>query len=410
MAFRPGLTTATKKIRDLNKRLRIIQGGTSSSKTYSILLNLIHLAESDESPTLTSVVSESFPHLKRGAIKDFLDILNGLNKFDERRWNKTDYTYVCEGVGSKIEFFSADQPSKVRGPRRNRLFINECNNVPHETFDQLEVRTSEFVFLDYNPVTEFWVHEEIFPHRDDYDFIILTYKDNEALPEEIVKSIESRKDKKNWWKVYGEGQLGELEGKIYQNWQIIDDIPHEARLERRGLDFGYSVDPSALVDVYYYNGGYILDEQFYQTKMSNKDIADFILDLPHSDTLVIADAAEPKSIDEIKSYHVNIKACEKGADSIRQGIQRIQDLPISVTKNSLNLIKEYRNYVWATDRLGATITPNTPEDEFNHLMDAVRYAMTSLKHKDPFVEQQRLAERVSRIKQRKSQIRSHYGI
>lgn len=409
MAFRPGVTTATKKIRNLNKRLRIIQGGTSSSKTYSILLALIHLAQEDEQPTLTSVVSESFPHLKRGAIKDFIDIMTGLNLFKDSQWNKTDYTYTFE-TGSKIEFFSADQPDKVRGPRRNRLFINECNNIPYDTFDQLEVRTSEFVFLDYNPVTEFWVHEEIFPDRNDYDFIILTYRDNEALPPEIVKSIEGRRHKRNWWKVYGEGQLGEIEGKIYTDWKIIDEIPHEARLERRGLDFGYSMHESALVDVYYYNGGYIFDEQFYQKQMSNKDIADFILECKQPDTLVIADSAEPKSIDEIKSYKVNIKPCEKGKDSIRQGIQRIQDLSISITKHSTNLIKEYRNYVWATDRLGAVLKPNIPEDEFNHLMDALRYAMESLKHKDPFQEQLKAAERAAKIKQRKINARRGYAL
>lgn len=410
MSFRPGITTATNKIRQLTKRLRIIQGGTSSSKTYSILLKLIEDGEQDDQPTLTSVVSESFPHLKRGAIKDFLDIMTGLNKFQDARWNKTDYQYTLEGVGSKIEFFSADQPGKVRGPRRNRLFINECNNIPYETFDQLEVRTSEFVYLDYNPVTEFWVQEEIFNDRDDYDFIVLTYKDNEALPEEIVKSIESRKHKTNWWRVYGEGQLGELEGKIYTNWQIIDEIPHEARLERRGLDFGYTIDPTAMVDIYYHNGGYILDEQLYQRGMSNRSIADFILGLDLPSTLVIADSAEPKSIDELHSYGVSIKPAEKGKDSIRQGIQYVQELPISMTKRSVNLIKEYRNYVWATDRLGATISPNIPEDEFNDLLDAARYGLTSIKHKDPFQEQIKLVNYIQRKKDRQSQIKKGYGL
>lgn len=365
MPLRPGITTATRKIQALNKRLRIIQGGTSSSKTYSILINLIDMCQRDTKPTLTSIVSESFPHLKRGAIKDFTDILAGLNIFKESSWNKSDFTYAFEN-GSKIEFFSADQPSKVRGPRRDRLFINEANNIPFETFEQLEVRTSEFVFLDYNPVGSFWVHEEIFDKRDDYEFIILTYKDNEALPENIVKSIESRMNRHNWWKVYGLGQLGEIEGKIYTNWQIIDEIPHEARLERRGLDFGYTTDPSAIVDVYYINGGYIFDEQLYQSGLSNRLIADHILTLERPETLVIADSAEPKSIDEIYSYGVNIRGAEKGKDSIRQGIQFIQDVPISVTKRSVNLIKEYRNYVWATDKLGKTLSPNIPEGGLDH--------------------------------------------
>lgn len=407
--MRVGITTATKKIRSLTKRLRIVQGGSSSSKTYSILIVLIDLAQRDTQPTLTSVVSESFPHLKRGAIKDFLDIMVGLNLFDDKRWNKTDYAYTFEN-GSKMEFFSADQPAKVRGPRRQRLFINECNNIPYETFDQLEIRTSEFVFLDYNPVSEFWVSEEILDKRDDYEHIIVTYKDNEALPEEIVRSLEARRDRPNFWRVYGLGLFGEIEGKIYTGWNLIDDIPFEARLEKRGLDFGYSVDPSGVVDVYYLNGGYIFDEQLYQTHMSNKQLADFILDLHHPETVVIADSAEPKSIDELYSYGVNIKPAEKGADSIRQGIQFIQDVPISVTKRSVNLIKEYRNYVWATDRIGKTISPNTPEGGMDHLLDAARYAMSILERRDPEREVLRQVVATRQREERKTQVSQRYGL
>lgn len=406
---RPGITTGLKKIKALKKRLRIVQGGSSASKTYSILIILIDLAQRDERPTLTSVVSETFPHLKRGAVKDFLEIMGELNIFKPKSWNKTDYIYTFE-TGSKIEFFSADQPGKVRGPRRDRLFINEGNNLPFETFEQLEIRTNDFVFIDYNPVAEFWVSEEIFGKRDDYEHIILTYKDNEALDENIIRSLEARKDRPNFWKVYGLGQFGELEGKIYSGWQIIDEIPHEARLERRGLDFGYSIDKTALVDVYYFNGGYILDEQLYQTSMSNKKIADFILDLPHPETLVIADSAEPKSIDEIYGYGVNIRGAEKGQDSIRQGIQFIQDLPISVTKRSVNLIKEYRNYSWATDRLGKTISPNVPEDAFNDLLDAARYALSTLKRRDPAREEMRLKNYIYQRQERQNAVKKEYGL
>lgn len=342
-------------------------------------------------------------------MKDFLDIMGGLNLFNINRWNKSDFTYTFE-TGSTIEFFSADQPGKVRGPRRDRLFINEANNVPFETFEQLEVRTSEFVFLDYNPVSEFWVMDHIFGKRSDYDFIILTYRDNEALSPNIVASIEARRNRPNWWKVYGEGQVGEIEGKIYTNWLIIDEIPHEARLERRGLDFGYTIDPSGLVDVYYLNGGYVLDEQLYQTGYSNRQLANFILDLPSPETLVIADSSEPKSIDEMYSYGVSIRGAVKGPDSIRQGIQVVQDVPISVTTRSTNLIKEYRNYVWATDSLGKTITPNIPEDDFNHLLDPVRYVLTSLEHRDPAKEAIRLKNYVHQRAQRGEALKKNYGL
>lgn len=373
-------TTATKKLAKLRKRIRGVAGGTSAGKTISIEQLLIDDAQSDRKPTLTSIVSESFPHLKRGAMRDFLDIMQKHSYYDDSRWNKTDYTYTFE-TGSKIEFFSADQPSKVRGPRRDRLFVNEGNNIPYEAWDQLLVRTKEYAWVDWNPTNEFWFYTEVQGVRDDVDFVTLTYKDNEALDPSIVSDIESHRNNKNWWAVYGLGQLGEVEGKIYRNWRIIDDIPHEARLERRGLDFGYSNDPSAIPDIYYYNGGYILDEQLYRKGMSNKNIADFINNLEKPHTIVGADSAEPKSIDELKLYGINVLAADKGQGSVLQGIQFIQDQQISVTKRSVNLIREYRNYLWKTDKDGRII--NVPEDGNDHLLDAVRYAFSTMnKHSE----------------------------
>lgn len=367
------ITQATKRIANLKKRIKIVQGGTSAGKTIGILQVLIDKAQRDTEPTLTSIVSESFPHLKRGAIKDFLDILETHKYFKDSRWNKTDYTYTFE-TGSKIEFFSADQPGKVRGPRRKRLFINEANNISFETFEQLEIRTFDEIYIDYNPVMEFWVQTELLGKRDDVDFIRLTYKDNESLDEQIVKSIEQRMNRSNWWKVYGLGEFGDAEGRVYQGWQVIDEVPHEARLERHWLDFGYSNDPTAIGDIFYYNGGYILDEQTYQKGLSNKQIADIILNLPKG--LTIADCSEPKSIDEIRSYGVNIMPTLKGADSIVHGIQMVQEQKISVTKRSLNILKEYRNYMWKKDKEGRII--NEPEGIWDHHMDGVRYALSSI--------------------------------
>lgn len=331
------------------------------------------MAQRDETPTLTSIVSESFPHLKRGAIRDFISIMEEHRYFEPKRWNKTDCVYEFE-TGSKIEFFSADQPAKVRGPRRERLFINEANNIPFETFEQLEIRTNEFIFLDWNPTNEFWFYTEVLGKREDVDHLILTYKDNEALNPAIIESIETRKDRKSWWKVYGEGLLGEVEGKIYKDWQIIDEIDHHARLERYGLDFGYSNDPTCLVAIYYFNGGYVFDEICYNLGMSNKQIADTILNQPQA--LVIADSAEPKSIDEIKARGVNISPAEKGKDSVNNGIQLVQDQRISVTKRSVNIIREYRNYLWETDKDGKVL--NIPEHAYSHSMDALRYGLSSL--------------------------------
>lgn len=365
-------TTATKKVKSLNKRIRIVCGGTSASKTISILLYLIAMAQTDKSPTLTSVVSESFPHLRRGAMRDFLNIMQEHGYYNDDLWSKTDYTYTFE-TGSKLEFFSADMPSKVRGPRRDRLFVNEGNNIPYESWDQLVIRTKQFAFLDYNPTTEFWAYDELIGKRDDVDFITLTYKDNEALDSNIVSEIESHKMNKNWWAVYGMGQLGEVEGKIYKDWAIIDEIPHEARRVARGLDFGYSNDPAVLVDVYYYNGGYIVDEQFYRKGMLNKDIANFINNLPEPQIIVCADAAEPKSIDELRLYGVSVIGSNKGQGAKLRRIDFVQSQRVSMTKRSVNIIKSYRNYLWMTDKEGKII--NEPDHTWSDGMDAIGYGI-----------------------------------
>jgi len=302
------------------------------------------------------------PHLKRGAIRDFLNIMEAHGYYDDNRWNRSDFTYEFE-TGSKLEFFSADSSDKVRGPRRNGdLFLNECNNLPYETHVQLSIRTLGDIYLDFNPVSEFWYHEEIL-NKQDHDFLIITYKDNEGLPEVIVKEIESRKGNKTFWRVYGEGLLGESEGRIFTGWQTIDTIPHEARLERYGLDFGYTNDPTALIGIYYFNGGYILDEIAYTRGLSNKQIADIIAAQPRR-ALTIADSAEPKSIDEIRSYGVMIQPTTKGPGSVLQRIQMMQDQRISVTKQSVNVLKEYRNYLWETDKDGRII--NEPEHIWSH--------------------------------------------
>ncbi len=345
------------------------------------------MAQRDKSPTITSIVSESFPHLKRGAIRDFLNIMEAQGYFDDTRWNKSDFIYTFE-TGSKIEFFSADQPSKVRGPRRQRLFINEANNIPLEAFEQLEVRTSECIFLDWNPTNEFWFYDigdgsgKGVKDREDVDHIILTYVDNEALDQSIVQSIEQRKGRAGWWLVYGLGQLGEVEGKIYKDWDCsLDSVPHEAKLMRYGLDFGYSNDPTSIVAIYEYNGGFILDQIAYAKGMSNAQIASVFKNLEQK--LVIADSAEPKSIDEIRLHGVTILPADKGKDSVRKGIQLVQDQRISVTKNSIDIIREYRNYLWATDKDGKFLKPNEPEHEYSHSMDSIRYALNSFVRPTP---------------------------
>lgn len=368
-------TTATRKIFSLRKRIRAVAGGTAASKTISIVVWLIDYCQvTQERPKIAHVVSESFPHLETGAMLDFQAIMKDRGYWNDARWHDTHHEYTFE-TGNKLRFMSIDTYGKAHGPRRDVLFVNEANNLDYRIVDQLITRTRETVWLDWNPSEEFWFYTEMLPNRTDIDFITLTYKDNEALDPVTVAEIESHRNNKWWWQVYGLGQLGEIETRIYRGWQIIDEVPYGAELKRYGLDFGYSNDPTALVAVYYYDGGYIWDEVVYQKGMLNKQIADTIK-AQERQALVIADSAEPKSIDEIRLYGVNITPTIKGPGSITKRIQFVQGKRISVTKRSVNLIKEYRSYVWITDKDGRVI--NEPIDMNNHTMDAGGYAMNSL--------------------------------
>ena len=372
------VTTALKKLLRLKKRIKVVRGGTSASKTFSILPILVDRAI--KTPNLEiSVVSESVPHLRRGALKDFLKIMMSLGRYNDSQFNKSTLKYTF-GNNSYIEFFSVDQPDKLRGARRNVLYVNECNNVDFDSYYQLAIRTSGEIWLDYNPSSTFWVDREIIG-SDDVDFITLTYLDNEALPETIIKEIESAKEKAktssywaNWWQVYGLGQTGSLEGVCIPDWQEIDNLPEEARLLCYGMDWGYSNDPTSLIAMYKYNDAYIFDELVYKKGLLNSDISNTFKSLNVND-IVYADSAEPKSIAELNSYGHNVLPVSKGRDSIVYGINLINQNKVYVTKRSKNLINELRNYIWMTDKSGMKL--NKPIDAYNHAIDAMRYAITS---------------------------------
>jgi phage terminase large subunit len=364
-------TTSINKILSLNGRIKIIQGGTSAGKTFGILPILIDKC-AKENGLEVSVVAETIPHLRRGALKDFLKIMRWTNRYFDDRFNKTLLRYDFAN-GSSIEFFSADDASKLRGARRDILYINECNNVTFEAYNELSIRTKKEVYLDFNPANEFWVHKEL-KDEPDTDFIILTYKDNEALDESIVSQIEKNRDKAatssywaNWWRVYGLGEVGSLEGVVFTNWKEIDTIPNEAKLIGIGLDFGYTNDPTAAIEIYNYNGTRIINELVYRTGMVNSDIAKI---LP-SGVIIYADSSEPKSIEEIRRQGKTIKGVTKGADSINYGIDVMQRQDYLVTKQSTNLIKELRSYCWDTDKQGQRM--RRPIDHYNHAIDALRY-------------------------------------
>lgn len=370
-------TTAIKKLHALKKRKKVIQGGTSAGKTFGILPILIDRCI--RTPLLeTSVVSESIPHLRRGAMKDFLKIMIATGRYRDGQWNRSSLKYTFTN-GSYIEFFSVEQPDKLRGARRNVLYVNEANNIPFEAYNQLAIRTSGDIWIDFNPTANFWAHKEV-ATEDDADFITLTYLDNEALPLTIVKDIESARDKAkdsaywhNWWQVYGLGKVGSLDGVCLTGWEEIK-LPEEARLLCYGMDFGYSNDPTTVIGLYKYNDAYIFDEVLFQKKLLNSDISN-LFKANDINGIVYADSAEPKSIAELRTYGHKVLPCTKGKDSIVYGINLINQNKIYITNRSKNLIKELQSYSWMKDREGNTI--NKPIDAFNHCIDACRYAITS---------------------------------
>ncbi|MEC4048769.1 terminase large subunit [Flavobacterium sp. SUN046] len=366
-------TTAFTKIAALNKPIRLVCGGTSSSKTYSILMYLIYYSLKRE--LTISVVAESIPVLKRGAYRDFIHILKELGLYEEKNHNQTDRLYKLNN--STFEFFSAEDSSKLRGSRRNILFLNEANNVTFEAFNELSIRTKEFCICDWNPTAVFWANTELIG-QDNVDFITLTYKDNEFLEQKIVKEIESWEVKgltsKYWankWRVMGLGQLGIQTGAIYTDWSEIDFLPDQAELIGTGLDFGYSNDECAAIAVYRYDGEIIVDEVVYQKGLLNSQLASLLKHSNSKHGVIYGDSAEPKSIAELKQYGLNVQPVVKGKDSINYGIQLIQSTPFKVTSRSKNLIKELQNYTWAKDREGNSLS--NPIDNWNHALDALRY-------------------------------------
>lgn len=384
-------TTAQDKISRLRRRFRVVQGGTSSSKTYTIIPMLITYALQHEAKVI-SIVSETMPHLKRGVIRDFRTIMIGIGNWRDEEFNKTESIYTFPN-GSVIEFFSADQPSKVLGARRDVLFVNEANNVPFEIFHQLQIRTREFIYIDYNPSSEFWSHTEVIP-RKDCDFLILTYKDNEALTDSLVKEIEVAREKAyinpnlpastiddegnikdsywhNWWKVYGLGQVGRLQGSIFQNWRQVKKIPEGFVYIGTGLDFGFSNDPTAAVDVYKKGNSIFVRSHIYEPGLVSSEVAQRLKSSPRD---VFADPSASMIIEEIRRAGVRIRGVKNVGNlkKILNGIDLLQRLDeILVGEDDFNLINEFRNYVWKMTRSGDPT--NEPIDTHNHAMDAIRY-------------------------------------
>tara|TARA_R100000773_G_scaffold9831_1_gene9188 strand:- start:1431 stop:2585 length:1155 start_codon:yes stop_codon:yes gene_type:complete len=365
-------TTAINKILSLGKRIKAVQGGTSAGKTYGILPILINTAINTPMIEI-SVVAESVPHLKRGALKDFKKMMHSKNNWRARWWNATDKKFNFPN-GSYIEFFSADDDAKLRGARRDVLYMNECNNMSLHVYTELSARTKGDIYLDWNPTSEFWFHDQL-QGDEDVDFLILTYKDNEACPQSAIDFILKAKDKSktskywaNWYKVYGLGQIGSLQGSVFENWRLGDFNPDHIPTIY-GQDYGYSNDPTTLIEVAIDKKKKLIyaKELLYKTKLTTSEIAN--INIRHAgDSLIVGDSAEPRLIQEVRSKGCNLVATKKGKDSILTGIKIMQDYDIVVDHKSSNMVKELNNYRWLDKG-------NKPCDDHNHLIDALRYAV-----------------------------------
>ena len=372
-------TTALRKIRALKKRIRIVQGGTSAGKTYDILLDELNEAIIQDG-ILTTIMSDTMPNLRHGAMRDFLKICHETNVWDVAEWNST-YSTLTLPNRSIIEFYSADSEDAL-GARRDRLFINEANRITKDAFDQLEVRTEQKITLDFNPVNQFWAHDLL--ARPDVDFVKLNYLDNEALSDNIVKTLELRKGDgtSNWWRVYGLGEIGSLEGNVYEGWIPVDDIPQTAVLKRYGVDFGFSNDPTAVVAVYEdEDESLYLKTELCDIKILTPVLIDRLRKLP--DALFVCDNARPEIIAEMQANGLRAIGSNKTAgekmNGKRYNIELVMRRKIHYLRTDTELEREYLTYAWRKKRTGEII--DEPQDGNDHIMDALAYAVRDMERK-----------------------------
>ncbi|MEN9919025.1 MAG: hypothetical protein RL662_1461, partial [Bacteroidota bacterium] len=344
-----------------DKRVIVNKGGTRSSKTFSILQLLTLIAHQSVKPLVISIVSETMPHLKKGCIRDFKHLLQTEGMWNDKAWNATDKVYKLNH--SIIEFFSADQPAKVHGPARDILFVNECINISHETYRQLAIRTRGAIFLDFNPCHEFWVDEHVLP-RAEAVLIASTYLDNAYLTPAQVQEIESNKHDTAWWGTYGLGETGSRQGLVVQNWDIVQCLPAQYSKRWLGIDFGFTNDPTAIVDIRLHEGELWMHELLCATGYDNPMIASFLEQQGISKHIpIVADSAEPKSIREIRASGWLVEPADKGRDSIDLGLSLLNRYVKHITQSSTNILREYRNYRWMTDDFGRST--NRPIDRYN---------------------------------------------
>lgn len=362
---------------DTNVRGIASKGGTRSSKTWSVLQLLYLVARESEEPLLISCVTDTFPAVKRGMLRDFKNMLITEGVWDEDAMNKTDSVYTVK-PGVMIEFFGADNAAKVHGAARDILFVNEAQRLPREIFRQLDVRTTLKVIIDFNPVRKFWGETDFI--GDKYVTIHSTYKDNPYLTSAQIAAIENNRNDANWWRVYGEGLTGGLEGLVYPAIEVIEEMPKfEGEDAKRvvGLDFGFSNDPTAAIEIVMHGWDLYLDQKIYSTGMLNKDISDALKSAGLANVTTVCDNAEQKSIIELRRQGCKTIPCVKGRGSIKAGIAQVKQFKLHVTKRSVDVLDEADNYTFVKDEMTDTFT-NEPIDAYNHAWDAIRYGVDYL--------------------------------
>tara|TARA_R100000773_G_C4220920_1_gene119755 strand:+ start:3803 stop:4963 length:1161 start_codon:yes stop_codon:yes gene_type:complete len=363
-----------------DKKIIINQGGTRSGKTYNILLFIIFYYCLRNSKKIITICRKTFPALRATVLRDFLSILRKYNIYNEDYHNKSSSEYTL--FGNLIEFISLDQPVKVRGRKRDLLFINEANELYYEDWQQLLFRTSEKIILDYNPSEEYhWIYDKIIP-RDDASFLKTNYLDNPFLEQTLVDEIERlRLTDEQYWQIYGLGEKGTSKAVIF-NYYEYTVLPEEATFISYGADAGYTNDPSTLVSVYKNGYDLYIKEHLYRTMMTTLDIHNKFKEVGISKEQIYLDSAEPRLIDELRRMGWNIRPSLKGKDSVNAGIDLLKRYKLYIHKDSKNAIQEFRNYKWKEDRTGKLT--NIPEDKHNHITDAVRYATYSILSKPNF--------------------------
>ena len=345
------------------------QGGSSSGKTYSILQVLFAKAVSEPNLVIT-VVGQDIPNLKAGALRDAINIYSENEEIKDftTSYNKSDRIFTFKN-GSVVEFKSYSDAQDAKSGKRDYLFINEANGIPMAIYNELAIRTKRPIYIDYNPNAEFWVHEHLIG-KPNVKFFRSWHEHNPFLSDKIREKIEALKDvDEELWRVYARGMTGKIEGLVLRNWVLVDEIPKDAKHLGTGLDFGFTNDPTAIVEVFEQNGELWVRELMYQTGQTNQDIAN---SLKGYDKYIICDSAEPKSIEELRRAGLKVEPAEKGRDSINVSIDILRSKRLNITRDSIYLRKELSSYKYKVDKItGKSL--NEPIDSFNHLIDALRY-------------------------------------